>query len=196
MADFMERLQPLREQIRANPRLQIGLVLILLIVLSYVLLVLGDWRAEKVDELAQARARLTQIQGLAEQQEWPERAESAQQMAAVLRAEIPAASSPGLAQADFQGWLREIVGQPSDSSPRLDVQAPVELEAPAGVVRVSATISGALPPNRVLQMINRIEGRTNLATIPAATIRSDGRNQTFSLTVHAFYELGTGEARP
>lgn len=195
MRALASRLQPLRDQLEANPRLQLGLVLIAVIVLVYIMLVLGDWRAAKLKELADARQRLEQVRQLADQQEWPERAAEATRLLEVLRAEIPGAASPGLAQADFQGWLGEIV-QSHSGSVRLDVQAPVALDHPPGLLRVSATLTGALPPNRVLQLIHRIESRANLATIPILTIRSDGRNQTFSLTVQGYYRLPADEVLP
>lgn len=195
MRTLASRLQPLRDQLQANPRLQLGVVLIAVIVLVYVVLVLSDWRAAKLEDLAKAHQRLEQVRQLAGQQEWPERAAEATRLLEVLRAEIPDAASAGLAQADFQGWLGEIV-QSQPETVRLDVQAPVTLEQPRGLLRVTATLTGALPPNRVLQLIHRIESRANLATIPVLTIRSDGRNQTFSLTVHGYYRLPSEEVVP
>ncbi len=189
------RLQPLLQEVRANPRLLAGLAVIGALVLGWFFLVLGDWRAARLAELEQTRQRLVQVQQLADQEEWPERAAEAVRLADALDAEIPEAASPGLAQADFQGWLREIAdAQPGEL--RLDVQQPTLLEQPTGVVRVAGTISGSLAPNRVVQVIHRIEGRTSLATVPVATIRSDGLNQTFSITVHGFYRLANPEEQP
>lgn len=186
--DLPPQLRALFAEVKANPRLQLGAVLIGALILGWLMLVLSDWRTKKLEGLQQARQRLEQIESLAGQQGWAERAEAATQLATALEAEIPPAASAGLAQADFQGWLREIVnGQ--DASLRLDVLAPVRVEQPAGVVRLTATISGSLPPARVVQMIHRIERRAALSTIPTLTIRSDGLNRTFSLTVQAFYRM-------
>lgn len=194
-AQLLTRLQPLREQVQANPRLQGGLALIALTLLVYLVLVLGDWRDAKLAALQEARQRLEQVEQLAGQQEWPERAAEATRLAESLWGEIPEAASAGLAQADFQGWLREMVDV-QQGNVRLDVEPPVVLDQPPGMLRVSATLSGGLPPSQVLQMIHRIESRTNLATIPVLTIRSDGLNQTFSLTVQGYYRLTPGQAAP
>jgi hypothetical protein len=63
------------------------------------------------------------MQQLAGQGVWVQRAQEAGQLARSLDAEIPAARSAGLAQADFQGWLRGIV-ESQGTTVRLDVQAP------------------------------------------------------------------------
>lgn len=182
------RLRALLGEIRDNPRLQLGTGLIGALVLGWFVLVLADWRGEKMEALQQARQRLAQVQELAGQQAWIERADAARRLSATLEAEIPTAASAGLAQAEFQGWLRDIVN--AQGVPlRLDVQAPVRIERPADIVKVTATVSGGLPPGRVMEMIHRIEGRAALSTIPTLTIRSDGLNQTFSLTIQGFYRL-------
>lgn len=186
------RLRPLLAEFKGNTRLQVGAVLIALLVFGWLMLVLADWRSQKLVELEQARQRLAQIQGLAGQEVWIERAEAAHTLAQALRAEIPSATSAGLAQAQFQGWLREIVD--TQGAPlRLDVEAPVNVEQPAGIVKVTATIAGNLSPARVQQLIHRIEGRTTLSTIPTLTILNDGFNWTFSLTVQGFYQLAPEE---
>ena len=183
------------DELRGNYRLQIGTGLIALLIMGWLLLMLSDLRDKKLGELADARQRLEQTKALAKQGVWMERADTAERLQAVLQAEIPPVASPGLAQADFQGWLREIVDA-QGSQLRLDVQQPVRLEAPEGVVKLSATIAGGLPPSQVVNMIHRIERRTALATLPVLVIRSDGLNRTFSLTVQAFYRLPAENSAP
>lgn len=185
-------LLPLIAQVRGNRRLQIGLSLIALIVLLWLLILLGDWRQARIAILQASEQRLEQTRTLARQKGWDERATEAGQMAEALKAEIPPAASLGLAQAELQGWLRQL----ADTQPaqlRLDVQPPVQLETPAGMVRVTATLSGSMPPSQVIQLISRIEGRQSLTAIPMATLRSDGVNRSFSLTIQGFYQLQAKE---
>ena len=188
-------LSPLVAQIHANPRLQAGLGLIVTIALLWVFLLLGDWRQAQIAALQASNQRLEQTRNLALQKDWGERAAQARQMADILQAEIPPAASPGLAQADFQGWLRQL----TDNQPtpvRLEVQSAVHLEAPADIVKVTATLNGNLTPSQVLTLVSRIEGRQSLATIPMMTVRSDGLNRSFSLTVQGYYRLQAKEAAP
>lgn len=182
------RLKQLVVSVHDNQRLQIGLVLIVLLLVGWVLLVLGDWRHAQVQELEQGRLRLAQVKQLAGQTVWVERGDAARRLAESLAAEIPPARSPGLAQAAFQGWLKEMVDS-QGAALRLDVQTPSYLEDPADVVRVTAVVSGSMEPQRVWELIHRIEASTSLVTIPILTVRSDGINKTFSLTIQGYYRL-------
>lgn len=175
-------------QIKANPRLQAGLALTLLLLAGWMLLVLADARTARLADLKDSRERLIQVKQLAGERIWLERAQEASKLVQVLSAEIPPAPSPGLAQADFQGWLHEIVD--SQGLPlQVSVQTPVYLDDPADVVRVIAEVRGGMDPNRVWRMIQRIEAAPSLVTIPVLTVRSDGANKTFTITVQGYYRL-------
>lgn len=189
------RLKPLLDQFNANPRLQFGAAFIALLLLAWVFLVLGDARDASVRKLQDGRERLAQMQQLAGQGVWVQRAQEASQLARALDAEIPAARSAGLAQADFQGWLRGIV-ESQGTAVRLDVQAPAMMDQPADVVKLTAVVSGPLPPQQVWQMIHRIESRPSLVTIPTALVRSNGTDHSFSLTVQGYYRLPAAAESP
>lgn len=175
-------------QIKANPRLQAGMALILLLLAGWILLVLGDARTARLTDLQDGRERLVQVKQIASERVWLERAQQATALARTLSAEIPPAPSPGLAQAAFQGWLGEIVDK-QGLPLRLTVETPVYLDDPADVVRVTAEVRGGMDPNRVWRMIEQIEATASLVTIPVLTVRSDGANKTFSLTVYGYYRL-------
>jgi hypothetical protein len=141
-----------------------------------------------VQELEQAREHYLQVRQLAGQDVWFQRASDAEQLARKLEAELPPAASAGLAQAAFQGWLKDIVD--SQGVPlRIDMQAPARVDAPPGVVRISATVSGGLEPQRVWAMIHRLESGASLVTIPVILVRTDGTNKTFSMTVEGYYRV-------
>lgn len=189
------QLLPLIAQVQANRRLQAILGLAAAIILLWLFLLLGDWRQAQLQVLQASNRRLEQTRNMARQKDWALRAEKARQMADSLQAEIPVAGSLGLAQADFQSWLREL----ADSQPaplRLDVQPPVRMESPADVIRVTATVNGGMDASYVQRLITRIESRQSIATIPIATLRSDGQNQSFSLTVHGYYRLQGQDTQP
>lgn len=188
------RLRPLAEQIQQNPRLQFGAGLIVAILILWLFMVLGDWRKSRLAVLEATNHRLEQTRNLARQKDWSQRAVEARELAEILDAEIPRAASAGLAQADFQGWLRTIVDTQPPSL-RLEVQPPVAMDVPAGFIRVTASLTGSMPPTQILGLISRIESRQSLTTIPMMTVRSDGLNQTFSMTIQAYYKLETGERR-
>ena len=181
-------LKPLLAQVQGNPRLQAGLSLAALLVVGWLVLVLGDVRDAQLQQREQARQRYIQVRQLVGQDVWLQRANDAARLADTLDAEIPSAQSPGLAQAAFQGWLKQIVDSQGGQL-RLEVQPPVFMDEPAGVVKVTAVVSGGMEPRRTWQMIQRIESSVSLVTIPVLSVRTDGANKIFSLTVLGYYRL-------
>lgn len=194
-ASLPPALTALIAQVKGNPRLQIGLGVIALILAGWVFLLLGDVRAARVAELERDHERLAQIKQLAKQKGWTKRAIEAEELRRVLDAELPQAKSAGLAQAEFQGWLRGVVTS-QGGDVRIETQAPMEVESVPGVVQVTSVVSGALPPDRVIQMLQRIESHAQLIAVPLATIRDDGVNRTFSLTVRGFYRVAGPDQTP
>lgn len=191
------QLKPLLAQVRASARLQAGLALAALLLLGWVFLVLGDLREAQLQRREQARQRYVQVRQLVGQDVWLQRADQATRLADALDAEIPRAQSAGLAQAAFQGWLKQIVDSQGGTL-RLEVQAPTHMEDPSDVVRVTAVVSGGMEPRQTWQMIHRIESSVSLVTIPLLTVRTDGANKIFSLTVQGYYRLpaSPGQAQP
>ena len=183
------QMAPLVAQVRANPRLQVGLASIGLLLLGWLFLVLGDAREAQVKAVVEARQHYFQVRQLSGQDAWTQRAADAVQLADALEAELPTAPSAGLAQATFQGWLKGITD--TQATPiRVDLQPPVRLEAPnEDVVRISANVAGSMDPRRAVDLVHRFESGTALVTIPEISLLSDGANQTFSMTVQGFYRV-------
>lgn len=182
------QLKPVLAQVRANPRLQAGLALVVVLLLGWVFLVLGDLRDAQLQLRDQARERYVQVRLLVGQDVWLQRADEATRLADALDAEIPRVQSAGLAQAAFQGWLKGIVDGEGDAV-RMQVQTPAYMEDPADVVRVTAVVSGGISPRRAWQMIHRIESGVSLVTIPLLTVKTDGANNMVSVTVQGYYRL-------
>jgi hypothetical protein len=193
MSSLLKRITPLAAQVRGNPRLQSGIIVIGLLLLAWIWIVLGDWRDALRSETSQVQSRALRMQSLAGQEVWHERATEAEQVEQRLIAELPFADSPGLAQAGLQSWLRDIVA-PTGTDMRIGVEPPVRLETPPGALRITATVAGSLPGRQVQDIIRRIESHANLMTVESALIQSDV-NQTYSITLHAYYRL-RDEATP
>lgn len=185
------RLQALADELRSNPRLKIGLCVIALILLYGTWVTLDDLHKSTLRALGDVRGELTRVEGLAGQDVWVDRAEGAAELLASLRAEIPDATSTGLAQAAFQSWLSGLLSSmPSKIQMSLEPGVPVEMHPE--LIRVGATISGALSTRQVLDLIKRIESERSLIVISAIQIRNE-RMDTFSLTTHAYYRLNATE---
>lgn len=180
-------LAEVRRELAGSPRLQAGLWAIAGILGLYLWLLLGDWRAALEREYRAERQRLARIVSLAGQEQWLARAEAARSMRQALEAEIPRADTLGLAQASVQTWARDLAAVHGDAL-RVQAQAPVQVHEGEDLWRIPVTLSGALEPSQVLQLIQRIERQPNLTTIEAALILARD-NRTFSLNVAAFYRI-------
>lgn len=177
----------LRKELAGNPRLRLGLWVVAGILGLYLWLLLGDWRAELEREYRAERQRLDKIVSLAGQEQWLARAEAARTLRQALEAEIPRADTLGLAQASVQTWARDLIAVHGDAL-RVQAQTPVRVREGEDLWRIPVTLSGALEPSQVLQLIQRIERQPNLTTIEAALILARD-NRTFSLSVVAFYRI-------
>lgn len=190
MSPFWERhWTTLREQVRANPRLRWALPLVALLLLAFVWQALESARASAQKRAIAEESDLRRIHALQGQTEWFERAEQSEALLAFLRSEMPAASTPGMAQAATQTWLRGIASSLADpNAVRVTVESSSEVAELPGVLRVKATVSGGVPPRQALNLIRLIEGSRNLAVIETALVRGD-ENRLFNLSMNVYYRM-------
>lgn len=178
---------------RSNPRLRAGAWVVLAILLVYSLLLLSDARAALRKDVQEQAEKLARIQSLAGQDMWAERAAEAARLREALESQLPAARTPGLAQAAMQGSLRELLA-PYGDAVSVDVSAATVLPDNPGLVRVTATLGARdLGMARALALVQAIEAAPQLLTVPNASI--EVRTSTnLSLTVNGFYRLQDEEA--
>lgn len=181
-------LADMRRQWAANRRLRLGIGAIALIVVVYLFLLIQDWRASLATEYAARTEHLYKMRALAGQDEWVERARSMAEVRRALEAELPDAATPGLAQANVQGWVRDVVAAYGEDDVTVQVSDAVPVDGHPGVWRVPVAINGPLQPGRYLDLVAAIERRNTLAIIEQARIL-DRENRTFSLTVVAFFRI-------
>ncbi len=130
-------------ELRANPRLRLGLWLILLILIGYVLTWLNDYGARLQGELDQALDRHQRLLGLQGGEAWLERAEAARSLRVSVEQQLWRAESRGLGQAEFQTWLTRVMeranlteglrltmGQPQDGAVKATWYTTAQLEGP------------------------------------------------------------------
>lgn len=188
MTALRGHLAGLFREIEGNPRLQWGLLACALLLLLWLWDVTRTGRIEAWEDVGKARARLSQVESIASQGEWAERADAAEALLARLQAELPAAESPGLAQAAFQSWLSADVSSISPEL-RLLFETPATIDGHPGLVRLAANINGPLAPDRAIELVHRLERRTDLVVIPQIRIRAEPRTSSLNMTVHAFYSI-------
>lgn len=185
------------EQIRGNPRLRRALPVVVVLMLAFVWQGLESLKTSAQKRAIAEEADLRRISALQGQTTWFERADKAEATLAYLRSEIPAATTPGMAQAATQTWLRGIATVvPNQDTVRVTVDSASEVAELPGVLRVKATVSGRASPRQALTLVRQIEESKNLAVIETANIRGD-ENNLFNLSINAYYRLAAApEALP
>ena len=184
-----ERINRLRSEIAANRRLQLGLAVIAVILFAYLLSALFALRSAQEAEFVQHKRQLQKMQALAGQDAWIVRAQSAARMRRALDAEIPAAETIGVAQAQLMTWARDMARSFGGDAVQVQSQTPQRVEGMDALWRIPVVISGAAPPERVMEMIQQIERRSVLTVVDQAMLMNR-ENETYSLTVVSFAKIG------
>ena len=186
---FAGRLAQMRTEWSGNPRLRAGAVLILVILVVYILMVLADWRAALHEEYQQRTLQLYKVQALAGKDEWVQRAEKARALDKALQSEIPNAATIGLAQAEVQTWMRQIMQAfgPKMSS---ESHAPAPVTGDPGLWRIPITIRGLISVQQLQEVLRRIESSDRLTVVDSLTITMVRDMPNVSLTAVAYYRVG------
>lgn len=188
--------QALKRQAEGNPRLKWALFLIVLLLAAFAWQALDGLRVSMQQQAIDEEARLRRTRALEGQDIWLARAAEAATMEDALWAQLPEASTVGLAQASLQNWLR---GLSTAVAARRELNVSVDsahvLESPAGVIRVHGRIAGALSARQAMEMLRQIESSPNLMVVETITIRS-GRGGSVDIGINAYYRQPSGEQTP
>lgn len=134
-----------QQQASANPRLRWMLWGVLYIFLMYFALSLGEWRAEQQQGINQLQRTASKLQQLKSETEWPERQVAETEVARQLSQRLWKAKTPGLAEADLQNYLRQLMANYNADGLRLRL-APTETLVLGGesLLKVSADVSAVM----------------------------------------------------
>ena len=98
-------------ELKASPRLRVGLALVAAVLWVDGLLSLREQIDEAAKRHAQLAGQINRLRQYAAQTDWPERAKQAQMAQVELEGRLWRGGTPGLAQAAFQDWLAQNVGK-------------------------------------------------------------------------------------
>lgn len=182
-----------RGEWRTNRRLRIGTIVIAAIVALYAALVLNDWRRALAEEYKERTLQLYKVAALAGQSQWPARAQEAANIRRALQARIPSATSTGLAQAEVQNWVNQVLrgfGQ------RLTTEAkpPTRIEANEGIWKIPMLVRGPLTSRQLVEILSRIEGAERLLVVEEILIDNQAQT-TVNMTVSAYYKIDAPRGR-
>ena len=188
------RMQKMREEWSSNPRLRWGAVIALAIGFLYLCLVLVDWRHDLHHEYQQRTLQLYKMTALAGQEQWLLRAQAAQAVEKAVQAEIPNAATIGLAQAEVQTFVRQLInayGRKLGS----DARPPAEVTGQPGLWRIPVTLRGVVSQPQMMEILRRVEDSDRLVVIDEFSFTFARGVPNMSMTLVAYYRVGNPSPR-
>lgn len=185
-------LQNLKRQVEATPWLKWAGLAIFLLLTLFCLQALDAVRVERQKAAMDSELDLRRIMSLKGQDVWFERQKSAVELRDTLKAQLPEVSTPGMAQAALQNWLRVLTsGFGNEQNANIRINRSGTVETVPGVLRVNASLNVAASPRQSLNLLRQIESSSNLVTLETLTLQSDDSN-TLHLTLNAYYRVTEG----
>ncbi len=178
-----ESLPTLLAGIKTNPRLRLGIWLIVGIAWLYGLLLLRDEVKHATSEHQALAKKVARVGAQAGQNEWVERVEPAQAMQLQLESRLWRESTIGLAQAGFQDWINQAVQQASLTRPVVSVAVQEEsasdknaagtkeTEPNRDLWKVSAKLSFDFTPKNLYALLGRLAGHDKQIVVETLVIR-------------------------
>lgn len=182
-----------RAELARNPRLRIGIVVIGALLLIYQLTGLSVMRERLRTDYATQLVRLARVQHISKEDGWDRKASDIHAVRKGLEAEIPDADTVGLAQATFQGWLRDTT---NNVGPKLSITmgTPVQVDEKQPYWKVPAQIAGMVQPAQAMELIRQIESRKDLIVIQNIRLTT-GSSPSIALEVASYYRVNRGASR-
>lgn len=134
-----------RQEWRQNRRLRLATLVVVLILGLHAVLGLSDRRQALAREYARDTELLARLEAVSRERAWPTRARAAEGLLAAVRKSVPAARSPGLAQAEVQAWLTEQATQAGLQGPRVRVEDTVDVPGHPDMWQVLARLDANVP---------------------------------------------------
>ena len=193
MNALAEVLANLRAQLAANPRLRAGAWGIAAILAVYGLLVQSE-RVEAAYTTYMADAdRLTRAQALLTRDDLPVLLAGERERDGALTERFWHAETQGLAQAQLQAAVSEIVGELDFRNPRIQSGAIRPVDYAPGLWRVQAQFNGIYEPGSELLALHVIATHPKKLVVDRLDLRSRDRRMT--LLVSAYF-VGIKDAEP
>jgi hypothetical protein len=175
-------------EIRKNTRLRVGLWFILGLLLSYVALLLNDYQVQLQQTHQDAINRLIQLQDIANQTQWLERAPKARALRTQLDVKFWQANTQGLAQATFQKWLNTQVNQAKMEKAHVRIQSTLELSRMSNVWKITARLDASFTPDSLHKLLLAMAKYPQFIVTERLEIRNKNRVARFTLIVSAYFQ--------
>ena len=176
-------------ELRQNTRLRVGLWLIIALLISYLILRLNDYQIQLQLEYQNAFTRLNQLQTVANQTQWLERAAQAQTLRTQLEVKFWQANTQGLAQATFQKWLNtEMKRVQIKTDAHLRIISTLEMPKYTRVWKITARLDAHFTPQSLDMLLLAIAQHPLFVVTERLEIRHS-RSPRFTLIINAYFQL-------
>ncbi len=179
-----ESVTSLIAKIQDNPRLRLGVLLIIGIIWLYGLLILRDESRLAASQYQTVAKKVARLQAEANQSEWAARVEPVRALQLELESRMWHEGTIGLAQATFQDWLNQAVQQSNLVRAVVSVAAQEDntqdkntaVKTPPApnpdIWKVSAKIGFDFTPKGLYALIGRLEDHDKQIIIESLVVRS------------------------
>lgn len=154
-----------------NWRAGIGLIAIGALIGIYGLVALHRATASQIVAYKQKYTQLERIVAIAQEHEWPQRAEDSAKLRRALEGRLWTAESEGIAQADLQGWISGVgheIGMPMFDI-RVVSTRPKDL--PPDLSQITATITAQPSEATVVALLEHIAQAPHLTVVSRLHVR-------------------------
>ena len=184
----MEWLRAQLEDVRENPRLRMGLWVVLGIASFYLVLLVSDRREATRAESRQLAERIARLERAAEQGDWQIRAENARARLISMEQGFWNSSSRGLAQAEFESWLLQQAEQSGLGRAKATTDSPVSAGDTSGLWTVTTQLDVEFEPRPLYRFLRSVEGHDKLVVVSRLAVGERGSDRA-SLTLSGYYRI-------
>ena len=175
-------------ELRKNTRLRAGLWFIIGLLLSYIILLLNDYQGTLQQAHQNAIKRLNQLQSVAHQTQWLERASQAKALRTQLEVKFWHANTQGLAQATFQKWLDTQVNSAKMEKANLRIQSTFALPKQPNIWKITARLDASFTRQSLHQLLLAMAKHPQFIVTERLEIRNQNRISRFTLIVSAYFQ--------
>ncbi len=184
------------EEWRQNPRLRIGALLILLILLWSGAELLRDQEAEAAKAYGREQTKLVRLQGIESQAQWLDLAEQARAARVKQEQTFWRAESLGLAQATIESWLTPKLHQLKLDDLKMKVDKAEALPDRKGIWRVPVTLSGGLKRSELTDLLGMLELNDRLVVIERLDLKPAKDGLLVDMVAAGLFLAADGGAAP
>ena len=191
MSAFETTIDRARAELAANPRLRLGVWVIVAILAGYVAFVV---QAERVDaasaEYASADSRLVRGRDLLARQDWAERLSAARAIEADLAANFWHAPNEGIAQASLRNVIDDLAARIHLSRPRVEIGLSRPVPDAEGLWQVQARIVTQGVGPATLRLLHRIASHPRKLVVERLDLtRNPSSGMRLQLLLSAYFLL-------